>query len=72
MKKKVRIAIVGVGNCSSSLIQGIHYYKGKSADTVNGLIHWKIGDYEPSDIEVVAAFDVVVGHEHEPLENGQD
>lgn len=56
--KKVRIAIIGVGNCSSSLIQGIHYYKGKTADSANGLIHWKIGDYEPFDIEVVAAFDI--------------
>ena len=56
--KKVRIAIVGVGNCSSSLIQGIHYYDGRSQDTANGLIHWKIGEYKPSDIEVVAAFDI--------------
>ena len=56
--KKIRIAIVGVGNCASSLIQGIHYYRDKRADEAIGLMHWEIGGYRPSDIEVVAAFDV--------------
>jgi len=55
---KIKIAIVGMGNCASSLIQGIHYYKDKDEKDAIGLMHWKIGDYEPSDIEVVAAFDV--------------
>ena len=56
--KKIRIAIVGVGNCASSLIQGIYYYQGKSAESRAGLMHWNIGGYKPSDIEVSAAFDV--------------
>ena len=55
---KIKIAIVGIGNCASSLIQGIHYYDGKNPEDAIGLMHWDIGGYEPSDIEVVAAFDV--------------
>ncbi len=54
----IKIAIVGVGNCASSLIQGIHYYRGKSEQNAIGLMHWEIGGYKPGDIEVVAAFDV--------------
>ncbi len=54
---KIKIAIVGVGNCTSSLIQGIHYYREKSPQNAVGLMHWEIGGYKPSDIEVVAAFD---------------
>ncbi len=55
---KIKIAIIGVGNCASSLIQGIHYYKNKKSEDAIGLMHWEIGGYEPKDIEVVAAFDV--------------
>ncbi len=55
---KIKIAIVGLGNCASSLIQGIHYYDGKNPEDAIGLMHWDIGGYTPSDIEVVAAFDV--------------
>ncbi|MBI4775811.1 MAG: inositol-3-phosphate synthase [Deltaproteobacteria bacterium] len=55
---KIRIAIVGVGNCASSLIQGIAYYSKKRGEDAVGLMHWEIGGYRPSDIEVVAAFDV--------------
>jgi myo-inositol-1-phosphate synthase len=54
----VRIAIVGVGNCASSLVQGTSYYRGADPATAVGLMHWEIGGYRPSDIEVVAAFDV--------------
>lgn len=56
--EKIKIAIVGIGNCASSLIQGIHYYASKSAEDAIGLMHWHLGGYTPSDIEVVAAFDV--------------
>ncbi len=56
--KKIKIGIVGVGNCASSLIQGIHYYKDKCPEDAVGLMHWQIGGYTPSDIEVVAAFDI--------------
>ncbi len=56
--KKIKIAIVGVGNCVSSLLQGIEYYKDKSDDDAVGLMHWEIGGYKPYDITVAAAFDV--------------
>lgn len=55
---KIKIAIVGMGNCASSLIQGIEYYRQKSPEDSTGLMHWDIGGYGPSDIDVVAAFDV--------------
>ncbi len=55
---KIRIAILGVGNCVSSLVQGIEYYRNKNGDDVIGLMHWDIAGYKPSDIEVSAAFDV--------------
>ncbi len=55
----LRVAIVGVGNCASSLIQGVEYYRGASAtDTVPGLMHVQFGPYHVRDIEFVAAFDV--------------
>ena len=56
---KVRVAIAGVGNCASSLIQGVHYYRDASPeDEVPGLMHVQLGDYHVSDLEFVAAFDV--------------
>jgi len=56
---KVRVAIVGVGNCASSLIQGIEYYRNAQPDEfVPGLMHVDLGGYHVSDIEFVAAFDV--------------
>jgi myo-inositol-1-phosphate synthase len=55
----VRVAIVGVGNCATSLIQGVEYYKDADpAGNVPGLMHVSFGDYHVSDIEFVAAFDV--------------
>jgi myo-inositol-1-phosphate synthase len=55
----VRVAIVGVGNCASSLIQGVEYYKDADPEaSVPGLMHVKFGDYHVSDIQFVAAFDV--------------
>jgi len=56
--EKIKIAIVGIGNCASSLIQGIEYYKGKEPSEAIGLMHWAIGGYKPYDMEVVAAFDI--------------
>jgi myo-inositol-1-phosphate synthase len=56
---KVRVAIVGVGNCASSLVQGLEYYKDAADDArVPGLMHVRFGEYHVSDVEVVAAFDV--------------
>ncbi|MDQ4501920.1 inositol-3-phosphate synthase [Sinomonas sp. ASV322] len=55
----IRVAIVGVGNCAASLVQGVHYYRDANPeDTVPGLMHVKFGDYHVSDLEFVAAFDV--------------
>ncbi|HOL18189.1 MAG TPA: inositol-3-phosphate synthase [Bacillota bacterium] len=55
---KIKVAIVGVGNCASALIQGIHYYAQKNGADAVGLMHWDLGGYKPQDIEVVAAFDI--------------
>lgn len=58
-KTSIRVAVVGVGNCASSLIQGVEYYKDASDDqVVPGLMHTRFGDYHVSDVEFVAAFDV--------------
>jgi len=58
--EKIRIAIVGVGNCASSLVQGLEYYRDKRPEDAVGLMHWEIGGYRPSDLEVVTAFDIDV------------
>jgi myo-inositol-1-phosphate synthase len=56
---KVRLAIVGVGNCASALVQGLEYYKDADTDdAVPGLMHVDLGGYHIRDVEVVAAFDV--------------
>ena len=54
---KIKIAIAGIGNCASSLIQGIEYYKLDDKEPI-GLMHREIGGYKPGDIKVVAAFDI--------------
>jgi len=57
---KVRVAIIGVGNCASSLVQGVHFYRdAKDDDRVPGLMHVNLGGYHVRDIEFTAAFDVV-------------
>jgi len=57
--EKIRVAIAGVGNCASSLVQGVTYYKdAKPGENVPGLMHVMLGDYHVSDLEFVAAFDV--------------
>ncbi|MFQ5483654.1 MAG: inositol-3-phosphate synthase, partial [Nitrospinaceae bacterium] len=56
--KKVKTVLVGVGNCASSLVQGIDYYRNRNGSKPNGLMHAEIGGYAPSDIQVVAAFDI--------------
>ena len=55
----VRVAVVGVGNCAASLVQGVHYYRDADpASRVPGLMHVEFGPYHIRDIEFVAAFDV--------------
>jgi myo-inositol-1-phosphate synthase len=59
---KVRVALVGVGNCANSLLQGVEYYKDAAEDEfVPGLMHVNLGGYHVRDVEFVAAFDVVKG-----------
>ena len=56
---KINVAIIGVGNCASSLVQGVHYYnKAKETEFVPGLMHVNLGGYHISDINFVAAFDI--------------
>ncbi len=55
--KKIKVTVVGIGNCASSLIQGIEYYKNKSSEAI-GLMHWDLGGYTPGDIDIVAAYDI--------------
>jgi myo-inositol-1-phosphate synthase len=53
---KIKVAIAGVGNCASAIVQGVHYYSKRGKD--EGLTYWKVGGYTTEDIEFVAAFDV--------------
>jgi myo-inositol-1-phosphate synthase len=56
---KVRVAIVGVGNCASSLVQGLHFYRDADpGEQIPGLMHVQLGPYQVSDVEIAAAFDV--------------
>ena len=58
-EKKVRVAIIGVGNCASSLIQGVEFYKNTPDDaTVPGLMHVNLGGYHISDIEFTLGIDI--------------
>lgn len=56
-QRGIKVAVVGIGNCASSLVQGLEHYRAGANDTV-GLMHWELGGYQPSDIRVVAAWDV--------------
>lgn len=59
-EKKVRVAIIGVGNCASSLVQGVYFYRdAKDDDKIPGIMHVNLGGYRIRDIEFTAAFDVV-------------
>lgn len=66
MNKKIRVAIVGVGNCAKSLVEGIQYYNENPTDKV-GLMYADIGGYAPADIEFVCGFDVDVRKVNHPL-----
>ncbi|MGZ5549810.1 MAG: inositol-3-phosphate synthase, partial [Nitrososphaeraceae archaeon] len=58
MTKKIRVAIAGVGNCASALVQGIYYYNSVNEKDCIGLTAYDLNGYTPIDIEFVAAFDV--------------
>src|SRR5205823_7479807 len=56
---KINVAIIGVGNCASSLVQGVHYYKdAQPGDDIPGLMHVDLGGYHPRDFNFTAAFDI--------------
>ncbi len=57
MANKIRAAIIGVGNCASSLVQGVSFYR-TANDNTAGLMHWNLGGYEPSDVDFVLAYDI--------------
>src|SRR5438552_7901261 len=58
-RRKVRVAILGVGNCASSLVQGVEYYRdAKPGESIPGLMHVDLGGYHIRDIEFSAAFDI--------------
>lgn len=67
MSNKIKVAIVGVGNCASALIQGFKYYENEDADNIPGIMFSNIGGYLPCDIEVVAAFDIDESKVGKPL-----
>jgi myo-inositol-1-phosphate synthase len=59
MSRPIKLALVGVGNCASALVQGLEFYRdARPGDTVPGLMHVRLGPYHVSDVQVVAAFDV--------------
>ncbi len=68
MDKKIKVAIVGVGNCASALVQGVEYYRHRRNAAVDGVMHQTIGGYRASDVEFVAAFDVDKRKVGRPLE----
>src|ERR1700694_5968569 len=58
-RKRIRVAIIGVGNCASSLVQGVHYYRNaKAGDRIPGIMHVDLGGYHLNDVDFVAAIDV--------------
>ncbi|RMD85768.1 MAG: inositol-3-phosphate synthase, partial [Candidatus Dadabacteria bacterium] len=65
---EIRLAIAGVGNCASSLLQGLQYYRDTGGDELAGLMHPSVAGYRPSDIRPVAAFDVDRRKVGRPLE----
>ena len=65
-RNRINVALVGVGNCASSLVQGIAHYRNGGQNEQIGLLHWDLGGYRPGDIRVVAAWDIdrrKVGHD---------
>jgi myo-inositol-1-phosphate synthase len=68
MSKNIKVAVAGVGNCASSLVQGVEYYRDRTGSSVDGIMRQSIGGYLCSDVEFVAAFDVDRRKVGRPLE----
>src|ERR1700687_5106270 len=68
MDKKIRVAIAGVGNCASALVQGVEYYRDRRDAALEGVMRQSIGDYSCGDVEFVAAFDIDRRKVGRPLE----
>jgi myo-inositol-1-phosphate synthase len=68
MERKVKVAIAGVGNCASALVQGVEYYRSRRNAATDGVMRRVIGGYRVNDIEFVAAFDVDKRKVGRPLE----
>jgi len=68
MQKDIRVAIAGVGNCASALVQGVEYYRDRQGNALEGIMRHTIGGYSCSDVEFVAAFDVDKRKVGRPLE----
>ena len=68
MERKIKVAIAGVGNCASALVQGVEYYRNRRNAAIDGVMRHTIGGYRASDIEFVAAFDVDKRKVGRPLE----
>src|SRR5215475_11833358 len=68
MRKNIKVAIAGVGNCASSLVQGVEYYRDRSGSSVDGIMRQSIAGYLCSDVEFVAAFDIDCRKVGRPLE----
>src|SRR5260370_41805766 len=58
MQKKIKVAIAGVGNCASALVQGVEYYRHRQGPAIDGVIRPSIGSYSCADVAFVAAFDI--------------
>nr|MDT0250796.1 inositol-3-phosphate synthase [Endozoicomonas sp.] len=58
MRQKIKVAVAGIGNCASALIQGINFYRTNNSDNIPGIMFADIGGYRPANIEFVAAFDI--------------
>ena len=68
MPKNIKVAIAGVGNCASALVQGVEYYRSRRNAALDGVMHQVIGGYRASDVEFVSAFDVDKRKVGRPLE----
>src|SRR5262249_29884176 len=68
VRQKIKVAIAGVGNCASALVQGVEYYRARQGEALDGVMRHSIGGYHCGDIEFVAAFDVDRRKVGRPLE----